>query len=362
MNRSTPLAAALLAALLAACSSDPVAHEDVRPVRTQTVAPAGSSAVASYSGDIRARREAALGFLVSGRVQRRLVEVGAEVEVGTPLFRLDPADATLSANAARSQVDSARAQFRQAQLDHQRYAALGEKHYVSRYEIEKARLAMETADQSLKAAEAEYRLAANQRGYTTLNSTVAGVVTSILVEAGQVVSAGQPVLKIAEHGEREIVVSVPEARVDELRQASALSVELWADPSRHYTGRLRELAPDTDAVTRTYQARITLVDADAAVRLGLTGKVLVALPSAAGLRRLPLTAIHDADGTPRVWIVDPRTSRVEAREVNVARTQKDGVLVSAGLRDGDLVVTAGVNFLHAGQKVRAAAPAAGAGS
>lgn len=356
MLRQSALTIVVLAGLsaLSACSRNDGPTEDVRPVRTERVAAHAGGISATYTGQVSARREAVLGFMVSGRIQNRRVEVGDIVEVGTPLFQLDPSDAALNANAQRSQVESARSQLRQAEGDYRRYAELSKAHYVSRADVDKMRMSMETAQQALRAAEANYGVAANQSGYTMLRSTTAGVVTSIDAEAGQVVQAGQIVIHIAEHGEREIVVSVPESRVDELRNARSLGIELWADPKHRYVGRLREMAPDTDSVTRTYSAKVTIVGADASVRLGMTGKVLVALAAQNGVRRLPLTAIYDAGGKPQVWVVDPKTSRVNTREVTLAQAQKDGVLVSAGLRDGDIVVTAGVNLLHAGQKVRLA--------
>jgi RND family efflux transporter MFP subunit len=180
------------------------------------------------------------------------------------------------------------------------------------------------------------------------------VITAIDAEAGHVVQAGQVVVHIAEHGEREIEVSVPESRVEELRHAASLSIQLWADASRRYTGRLRELAPNTDAVTRTYAARVSVLDADAALGLGMTAKLVLGLDAGEGLRKLPLTALYDTGGTPQVWIVDRKTSRVEARALRVARMQKDAVLVREGLNEGDVVVTAGAHLLHAGQKVRLA--------
>jgi multidrug efflux system membrane fusion protein len=345
--------AVVFALVLSACSASADIAEEIRPVRTERISAHADGMGATYSGEIRSRREAALGFMVGGRIQRRLVEVGEVVQTGTPLFQLDPTDAALNANASRTQVESARSQFIQYERDYQRYAELGKSHYVSRAEVEKMRLSMETARQSLRAAEANYGVTANQASYTTLRATTSGVITSITAEAGNVVEAGQIVVKIAERGEREIVISVPEARVDELRNAQALAVELWAAPGRRYVGRLRELAPDTDSVTRTYSARVSILDADEKVGLGMTGKLLVALPTNQRLRRVPMTALYDADGTPKVWVVDPKTSRVNTRHVAVAQAQKDGVLISAGLRDGDIVVTAGVNLLHAGQKVRA---------
>jgi membrane fusion protein, multidrug efflux system len=353
-NVSTALFPSLLAvSLLAACSqAAPPADEDIRPVRAKRVGANADAMAATYSGEIRARREAALGFMVSGRIQKRAVEIGDTVAVGTVLFRLDPADAALNANASRSQVESARSQYEQARADYARFSQLSAAQYVSRSELDKMRLSLSTAQSALRAAEANHGVAANQSGYTTLRSTVVGVVTSLEAEAGNVVSPGQVVVRIAERGERELTVSVPESRVDELRGARALSVELWADPRHRYAGRLRELSPDADTVTRTYVAKISVLGADDAVRLGMTAKLHVALPTAGTMRRLPLTAIRDTDGTPHVWVVDPKTSRVAMRRVELAQAQRDGVLVHRGLRDGELVVTAGVNLLHEGQKVK----------
>lgn len=369
MLRPSTLAVLLLGvSTLSACGNKAASVEEIRPVRAQRIAAKSGDIAATYSGEVSARREAALGFMVSGRILRRRVEVGDAVEAGTPLFQLDPSDAALNANASRSEVESARSQLLQAERDYRRYVKLGEAQYVSKADVEQAALSLRTAQQSLRAAQASYGVVANQAGYTVLRSSVAGVVTAIDAEAGQVVEAGQIVIRVAERGEREISVSVPESRVDELRDARSLRIEMWADPHRHYVGRLREMAPDTDSVTRTYSAKVTVVDADASVRLGMTGKVLVAMPATRDLRRVPLTAIYDPDGKPRVWIVDPKTSRVEARAVTLAQTQKDGVLVSAELRDGDVIVTAGVNMLHPGQKVSlagrdaAATGIAGAGS
>jgi RND family efflux transporter MFP subunit len=355
------LSTAIGIALLGGCHKQVQSEESVRPVRIARVAAPAAAATAEYSGEVRARRETALGFQVGGRVQQRLVEVGQLVKAGTPLLRLDPSDAALNANASRSQLDSARSQFKQAELDFQRYEALAAKAYVSRYEYERAKLSRDTAAESYRTAEANWRLAANQSGYTVLRAPVAGVVTAIEVEAGQVVPEGRVAVRIAQDGERELVVSVPEGRVDELRRAHSLEVELWAGEGKRYAGRVRELAPDIDPVTRTYDARISILQADAAVRLGMTGKVLMQMPQEAALRKLPLTAIYDADGKTSVWVLDPADSRARLRHVQLATAQRDGVLVRSGLRDGDMVITAGVNLLHDGQKVRplaAGSPAA----
>lgn len=348
------IAALSLFSVITGCHGEHAPVEDIRPVRTLTIGAPVNSTGATYSGEIKARREDALGFQIAGRIQQRLVEIDDSVAAGAPLMKLDPIDATLNAQAALAQVDSARARRTQLKADLTRNQALAAKNYVGKSQLEKAQLDLDTADQALKAAQASYRVAANQAGYTTLKASAAGVVTAIDVEVGGVVQAGQVVIHIAEHGERELVVSIPESRVDELRNARGLSIELWADSSKHYAGRLRELAPDTDSITRTYDARISVLDPDAAVRLGMTARLTVDLATPDGFHRLPLTAIYDPDGTPRVWIVDPKTSRVTQRVVTLAHMQKNAALVSAGLSDRDIVVTAGVNLLHDGQEVRLA--------
>lgn len=346
------LFASITLALASGCARHDTAPESARPVRVERIGPQAQGQHASYSGEVRARRETVVGFLTSGRVQQRLVEVGQQVQVGQALLRLDPIDADLNAAAARSQLDSARSSYRQAQVDFARYSKLIEKKYVSRFEYEKSKLSLDSAAETLRGAEANYRLAANQSAYTVLRAPVAGVITSVDVEAGQVVPSGQVAVHMAADGERELVVSVPEGRVEELRQARSLSVELWARDGKRFNARLRELSPDIDPVTRTYDARVSILDADDSVRLGMTGKVVVQLPAQEKLRRLPLTAIYDGDGRTSVWVLDPAASRARLRQVQLAGVQGTGVLVREGLRDGEWVITAGVNLLHEGQKVR----------
>jgi len=333
------------------CAPAPAHEEVARPVRTQQVGSAHERATATYAGEIKARREHALGFQIAGRIERRFVEVGSAVDSGTPLVKLDATDSELNAQAAMAQLDSARSQLAQARRDLARFTALAQGGHIARAELEKARLAMTSAAQSLEAAEANYRVAANRVSYTVLRAGTDGVVTAIDAEVDEVVQAGQVVIRIAEHGERELLVSVPESRVDELRQSPELTIATWAQPEHRYAGRLREIAPDPDSITRTYAARITVLEPDAALRLGMTAKLTADLGIDHDLRQLPLTAVYDPDGDPAVWVVDPNTSRVHMQRVSLAGVARNAVLVSEGLSDGDIVVTAGVHLLHDQQKV-----------
>jgi RND family efflux transporter MFP subunit len=343
----------VLLPLLAACGAKqaPV-YEEVRPVHSVIAGASRGAAGATYSGVVRARYESRLGFQASGRVVARLVEVGSRVRRGQPLMRLDPAQEVLQVAAADADVEGARSRVAQLKVEVQRTEQLLARNFASQAELDQQKLSLAEAESQLASATARQRIKANQRAYTVLVADRDGVVSAIDAEAGQVVSPGQPVVTVAADGEREVVVSVPESRVDELRRAASLQVSLWAHPDRRYAGALRELAPDTDSVTRTYAARISVKQPDAAVMLGMTAAVSVSGADGSRAIRLPLTAIHDRDGQPMVWVVDRDTSRVSTRPVQLGGAHDDAVLVTAGLEGGETVVTAGTHRLHAGQRVR----------
>jgi len=352
MNRTFTFGLLALAALAAGCSRPlEVAHEEVRPVRSMVVGTRTGSVGATWSGEIQARYESRLGFQASGRIVARLVEVGSAVRRGQPLMRLDPAQETLHVVAAGADVDAAQSRVAQNRIDLQRTEALLARNFASPAEVEQQRLALAQSESQLKSALAQQQIKLNQRGYTTLSADRDGVVTALHAEAGQVVSPGQAVVTLAADGEREVVVSIAESRVDELKRAKALQVSVWAQPGKRYAGTLRELAPDTDSVTRTYSARITVRQPDAALRLGMTASVSAADVEGASALRLPLSAIYNQDGQPLVWVIDGRTAQVTTRVVKLGAVHDDQVVVAAGLVAGETVVTAGVHMLHAGQKV-----------
>ncbi|CAG2155110.1 Multidrug resistance protein MdtA [Cupriavidus yeoncheonensis] len=359
------LALGLIAAYaVAACSpAEPPQHEEVRPVRTIIAGQTSGTVGASYSGEIRARYESQLGFRTGGKIVARLVDVGAHVKRGQVLLRLDPTQEALQVTAASADVDAARSRVAQARVDVKRIEQLLARNFASQAELDQQRLALDQSEAQLRSALARQRLNANQEGFTTLVADRDGVVSTISAEAGQVVAAGQSVVTVAADGEREVAINIPESRVEELRKAKALQVSVWAHPDKAWTGSLRELAPDTDSVTRTYSARISIQHPDETLlRLGMTASVFA--PDVDGNRaiRLPLTAIVDRGNSSQVWIVPPKSSRVQARDVQLGSAQKDSVLVTAGLFGGETVVTAGVHMLKAGQRVKVIEAATQAGS
>jgi RND family efflux transporter MFP subunit len=350
-----------LALVAAGCGpQEKAVHEEIRPVKSTIVAASNGSVGASYSGQVHARYESKLGFQASGKIVARAVDVGAHVMRGQVLMRLDPAQETLHVVTAVANVDAARSKVAQNKVDLQRTEQLHSRNFASQAEVDQQRLALAESESQLKSALAQQQIKVNQRDYTVLVADRDGLVTAVSAEAGQVVSAGQPIVTVAADGEREVLVNIPESRVDELRRARAFQISAWALPGKTYPATLRELAPDTDSVTRTYSARFSVKGADKALLLGMTASV--AAPDIEGPTaiRLPLAAIYYKDMQPRVWIVDAQTAKVALRDVKLGSAQNDTVLIAGGLRDGEVVVTAGVHMLHTGQKVKAAGTSAAA--
>jgi len=348
------------ASLLAACTEKPASEpSDVRPVRTVVVGRSNGTIGANYSGEIRARYESQLGFRTAGKIVARMVEVGSHVKRGQPLLQLDPTQEALQVAAAGADADAARSRVAQARVDVKRTEQLLAQNFASQAELDQQRLLLSQAEAQLRSAQARQQLNANMRGFTTLVADRDGVVSAINAEAGQVVAAGQSIVTVAADGEREVSISVPESRVDELRKAQRLTITVWAHPEKSWNGKLRELAPDADSVTRTYSARISILDADAdadpsLLRLGMTASVMVPDADGSAALRVPLTAVVDHERSRQVWVVDPKTSRVSAREVKLGAAQNDSVMVVSGLTAGETVVSAGVHMLQPGQQVKVA--------
>lgn len=339
--KNTLLILAAVATLTACGKEAPPPAKFERPALTHVVGTQAGNRGNTYSGEIRARHEAQLGFRVGGKIAERLVDTGAVVKAGQPLARLDASDATLAAGAAESQ-------YKLAEADAQRYRDLRAKGFVSQSALD----ARETA---LKAAAAQHGLASNQAGYTTLRADRNGVVAATLADPGQVVAAGQPVLRVAQDGEREVAIAIPESHVAGLKLGAPAEVTLWAgeDETVSYTGRLRELAPAADPASRTYPARIALDKSGARLVLGMTARVTLS-GSSARLGKgflVPLTALFQKGEQNAVWVVAADRS-ISLRQVKVAAYRDDGAVIADGIAVGERIVAAGVHKLAPGEKIR----------
>lgn len=340
--------------LAAACGNGKVAEGPVRPVITQTVVPGAYATRDVYSGELRARHETDLAFRVGGKVVARLADPGSRVKKGQVLARLDPEDAMLAARAAAAQLASAEGDLALAKAELERHADLLAKKFISQSAYDVKHNAFNAARARTEQARSQAAMSANQQEYTTLVSDADGVVISVSAEPGQVVAAGQPVLKLAHSGEKEVVVSVPEGQLSRFKVGQPVAVSLWAEPSQPFAGRVREIAGGADPVTRTYAVRVNAPAAPAGAKLGMTANVAFADSAQAGLVLLPMSAITRRGDQAAVWVVEPATSKVKMQPVAIGQFREDGVTIVEGLKAGDVVVTAGVHKLRAGQSVRLA--------
>jgi RND family efflux transporter MFP subunit len=342
--------------LLLGCQAGEPPAPVKRIVLVQAAAPASAGAT-TYTGDIRARHEIDLAFRVGGKITERLVDIGAEVRPGQPLARLDPADLELAAAASRAQLSAAETDFATAQAERERYAGLLRQKFVSQAAFDSKHNAYQGAQARLEQARSQSRITANQANYGTLSSAFPAIVTAVLADAGQVVSAGQAVFRLARPEEKEVAIAIPESRLAELKAAKHVAVNLWADPKVTVRGELRELAPAADPASRTYAARIRLLQPPPDIRLGMTARVTLDSAGESSLL-VPLGAVIDQGKGPLVWVVTE--GKVQRRAVSLAGFREDGAAIAEGLQAGEQVVISGAARLVAGEAVEArlATPAA----
>lgn len=334
----------LLLPLIAACSVPEPPAAPLKLVRTLKVGADGAANSAldrAYSGEVRARIETTLGFRIGGKIVERLVDAGQAVKAGQLLARLDPADAALQATQAEAQRALAAA-------DLARYRDLKAKNFISAS-------ALDARETTFKAAEAQAALAKNQSTYTALAADRTGVIGQVLAEPGQVVAAGQAVFRLAPDGEREIAIAIPESEVGRFKLGQPAEVKLWSGTDKALQGRLREVSPAADPVTRTFAARVTLKDADPRLPLGMTATVRFPTADAGGATHqlVPLTAIFQQGNQAAVWKVGA-DGTVSLQKITVTAYTDAGAVVSEGLAGGETIVAAGVNLLTTGEKVRIA--------
>lgn len=353
--RTVLVAASIFAVLLASCRDSHevrVERADTLPVRVETIRLAAPERRIALAGTVVPRSESSLGFRVSGKIESRPVERGDRVAAGDLLARLDRADLDLAERNARAALAAAAATASEAQSDYIRYAELRGSPAFLKATYDKRLAAATTAAARLEQARTALALASNQLAYAELRADAAGIVTEIAAEPGQVVAPGQPVLRLARLGEAELLVHVPEHRLDHVRDAESLAVTPWAIPGEHWIGRLREIAAVADPATRSFPARIAIAGADDRIAFGMSATLIAGDRGPQALARLPLGALYQRGEGPAVWIVDPATGALALKPVRIVAVEADAILVSEGVVDGDVVVTAGAHKLDAMSRVR----------
>jgi RND family efflux transporter MFP subunit len=332
----------------ASAARDP--RQEPPMVNLVTAAPVTGSE-RGFTGVVGARVESNLGFRVPGKILERLVNVGEQVKAGQPLMRIDETDLRLALTAKRNAVAAARASLVQADADEQRYAKLVSDGWASHQRYEQAKAASDTAKAQLAAAEAEAGVAENQATYSVLLADAEGTVMQTLGEPGQVVSAGQTVVRLAQAGPREAVVALPET----IRPAigSVAEASLYGSDGRRYTAHRRQLSDSADAQTRTYEARYVLDGEAAAAPLGATVTIRLASQEAKPEVQVPLGAVLDDGRMTGVWVFESATSTVRFQSIKLLRVTSETAVIS-GSNSGDQIVSLGAHLLHEGARVRTA--------
>jgi RND family efflux transporter MFP subunit len=344
----------LLAALVVLSGCSPQADSAApqpRPVRTVTVEQRAAGATVTLTGRIEAEDEVTLSFRISGRVLENDRKLGNRIEAGQVVARLESQNERNTLRAAQANLVASQGQLTQARNHFERQDTLLKQGWTTRANHDQAKQALQTAESQVDAAEAQMKTAYDLVSFTELKADAPGVVTAVGPAAGEVVQAGQMILRVARRDGRDAVFDVPAQVIRTAPSDPRITVNLTDDPKVSAIGRVREIAPQADPVTRTFAVKVGLNDPPPAMRLGatVTGRME---GDSVPVIEIPATALTKANSQPAVWIVDPSNRTVSIRNVDVLRYDPARVAVSGGLTTGDVIVTAGVQALHPGQKVR----------
>jgi RND family efflux transporter MFP subunit len=351
MSKLSILAAALIATALTGCDKPAPPNDEPRPVRTITIDRNAEGETISLTGHIRAKDQVSVAFRLDGRMIERPVNVGDEVKAGQVVARLDAQNQQNSLRSAQADLASSMAGLTQARLAFGRQQKLLAGGWTTQARFDDAQQAMAAAQAQAESAQARLRIAQDQVSYAVLVAAAPGVVTAVGAEPGEVVRAGQMVVQLAQNGGRDAVFDAPEELIRTGPRDPLVEIVLTDDPQVKATGRVREVAPQADSATRTFQVKVGIADPPDAMRLGSTVTGSIRLSAPPGVE-VPASALTQADGRPAVWVVDQQSQTVSLRNVNVLRYDPGSIIVSQGLRTGEIVVTAGVQTLRPGQKVR----------
>jgi membrane fusion protein, multidrug efflux system len=336
---------------LSACQKAPPAQEPVRAVKVMTVGASDAGFDLEFSGEVRARIESSLGFRVAGKLLSRPADIGQRVKAGQLLAQLDPQDYRSGADAAAAQLVAAESNRELAIADLKRYQNLREQGFISEAEMQRRQAAHDAALAQWKQAQAQNTVQGNQSNYTRLLADGDGVVTSVDASAGQVVAAGQPVVRLALDGARDVVFSVSEEKLAALRSGAKVKVQQWVD-QQMFDAVVRDVSASADPVTRSFVVKAALPK-DAKPVLGSTVTVTLPMARAVGVQRikLPSSALRMEAGATSVWVLDPQTMTVKPQAIEVTTADGNDAVVNSGLQNGDQVVVSGVHVLTPGQKV-----------
>lgn len=349
-----PLVSLFLSLLMGCSHQDQKANLPPRPVKVFRVGTTDLGSVTPYAGEVRARFETTLSFRVTGKILARPVEIGDRVRKGQLLARLDNSDFELAVQTLKAQLKSAVADREFAKEDLARYRELLEQKVISSADFDRHQTAYTNAQERVAALEAQLKQTINQLDYTELSADRAGVITALEVEKGQVIAAGQPVVKLSQLDEKEIHFDIPEQRISAIKNHQTVAVTLLSDNEHQFNAKIREISASADPASRTYRAKATLLDGQQAAHLGMTATVWLTADKAERIA-VPLAAVFTSQVQPQqqqVWVIDEASGTVKAVPVQLGAALPDELVSIEGLQPGQLIVSAGVQRLKEGQTVR----------
>lgn len=336
--------------LLTGCSGQVERAEELPLVRSYIVETEQAGKESRYSGEVRGRYESQLSFQVNGKVIRRDVDLGSEVKTGDVLMKLDTSDLQQALDQSKAQVTGAEADFVLAKNNLERYQELYSANAVSKAEFERVENGYISSEARLQQTRAQLQSSINKLGYCDLRADSQGVITGINAEVGQVVNPGQTVVTLVQGSEKEVEINIPENQIAQIKNIKKVQVKLWALPEVVLEGKIREVSPVADKVTRTYRVRISIKNPPPELQLGMTASTIMITADSQVSTYIPLSAIYQAGDIPAVWII--KDGAVSLRQVKVGLVRDGQIEIVEGLTEGEVVVTAGVHKLSEGKKVR----------
>lgn len=356
LGKTVPVAAWVLlpvvcaALVLTGCSRSEKAPEPVRSVKLMSVGASADNAVQEYAGEVRAKIESRLGLQVAGKLLSRKVQVGEKVRKDQVLAEIDAQDYVLAAGAAQAQLRSAKAQLEVSKADFERFESLFRQGFISQAELERRRAALTAAQSQWEQARSQAQVQGHQAGYARLRASHDGVVTAVEAEEGQVVAAGQAIVRVAQLGAQDVVFAVPEQTISRIKVGQSMQV-MWPAGAQQWGAKVREVAASADPATRTFTVKLALPK-NAVLPLGSTVHVQASsAKTAAQTLLVPLTALRQQGEGSAVWVFDEAAMAVRSQTVQLGAVQGNEVQVVKGLQAGQKVVVAGVHVLAESQKV-----------
>ncbi|MCK7596148.1 efflux RND transporter periplasmic adaptor subunit [Microbulbifer sp. CAU 1566] len=351
--RQLPWLALIVGGLLTSACSAPESGIQKPPRPAIVVQPTLAGAqLEVYPGEVRARHEPALAFRVGGAVTQRLVEVGDRVAQGQALATLDAQDLLLQRNAAQAQLEAAEAEKRNAGNELARFQELFDRKLVGESQLDAVKTRHENSLAQLERARSQLKVAANQVDYATLKAPKNGVITRRMIDAGQVVAAGQSAFVLAADGDREVRIDLPEKVITRFTVGQPVNLELWSNPGAPFPGQIRELSPSAESGLRTFEARVAFDNGNAGAELGQSARVYVQGATKGNSLTLPMAAVTADEGRAHVWVMDPDTFTLRKTPVTLTSFGDKNAIVEGGLTLQDWVVAAGTQLVQEGQRVR----------